>query len=410
MTQPQRGDAPAYANVMVAVDNSEWSSNAVDVAVDLARATGAHLTGVHVYASRLHDARFRQLEPGLPDRYQAEEILRRQRDIHDDLIGRGLKLISDSYLDVFEEKCRRAGVVAERKTPEGRNYEQLVRDARESRYDLVVVGAHGLGHVDRSTLGSVCERVTRLAECDVLVVRDGRPLGSGGLLVAIDGSAHSFGALDAALDISLVYASQVSAVAAYDPFFHGVAFKSIAGVISGEAARLFRFREQEQLHDEIIDRGLAEAYRAHLVQARRIASRRGVALQIELLEGKPFDAIARHVERVRPAALVVGRVGVHHGEGVTLGSTAENLLRLVGCNVLVVGRTADGADPEAAGDEAAAAGPEIRWHEEAERRLERIPPFARPMARRAIEEFARTNGHAEITLEVYEQARQRFRG
>ncbi len=404
-----------YKKLMVAVDNSECSGYAVDLALEIAKGTGASVTGNHVYAARLHDVRFRQLEPGLPDRYQEDSALQRLRGVHGDLIGRGLGIISDSYLDAFQEKGRAAGLEVERKCSEGRNYLELVKDARESGYDLVLVGAHGLGRVDRSVLGSVCERVARLMECDLLVVRNARSVGAGPLLVAIDGSAHSFAALGVALHLSRTFGNPVSAVAAYDPFFHGTAFQSLAGVLSGEAARLFRFREQEKLHDEIIDSGLTAVYRTHLLRAREVAAREGVALGIEVLEGKPFDVIASHTERFRPSLLLVGRIGVHHAEGVTLGSTAENLLRLAGCNVLVVAGGVGRAEAEASTIEAAAdpnedgAAPvEVRWTEEAEQRLERIPPFVRKMVRRRIEAFAREKGYPLITMEVYDRARHRF--
>ncbi len=402
---------------MVAVDNSECSGHAVDLSIEMARTMGARLTGSHVYAARLHDVRFRQLEPGLPDRFQREDALHRLRGVHDDLIGRGLEIISDSYLDAFEARCREAGIDADRRTPEGRNYVQLVKDARESRYDLMVIGAHGLGRVDRSVLGSVCERVARLVECDLLVVRNRQYPVSGPLLVAIDGSAHSFAALRVALQLSRTFGNPVSAVAAYDPFFHNAAFRSLAGVLSGEAARLFRFQEQERLHDEIIDDGLAAVYRAHLLRAQGSAAQEGMALETQLLEGKPFDVIASRVEKLRPSLLLVGRIGVHHAGGVTLGSTAENLLRLVRCNVLVVNQGVDRKEAEASTIEAASNDPEpsqgdsevaVRWSPEAEQRLGRVPPFVRKMARGRIEAFARENGYREITLEVYDRVRQRF--
>ena len=402
---------------MVALDNSECSGHAVDLSIQIASVTGATLTGNHVYAARLHDVRFRQLEPGLPDRFQKEDALNRLRGVHDDLIGRGLEIISDSYLDVFEARCREAGVEADRKAPEGRNYVQLVKDVQESAYDLVAIGAHGMGRVDRSVLGSVCERVARMVECDLLVVRTGQPLGTAPILVAIDGSAHSFAALDVALWLSRSFGSTVMAVAAYDPFFHGAAFRSLAGVLSGEAVKLFRFREQETLHDEIIDDGLTAVYRSHLLRAQELTTAEGMAMETRVLEGKPFDVITSLVEQLRPSLLLVGRIGVHHAPGVTLGSTAENLLRLARCNVLVVNRGVDQEAAEASTIEGAVQSPaqpvggseiEVRWSREAEQRLGRIPIFVRKMAKRRIEGFARENGYREITPEVYDQARQRF--
>jgi hypothetical protein len=58
---------------------------------------------------------------------------------------------------------------------------------------------------------------------------------------------------------------------------------------------------------------------------------------------------------------------------------------------------------------AAAAGgaaPEVTWSDAAERRLERVPPFIRPMARASIERFARDRGHRLITEAVMGEARQ----
>ena len=55
---------------------------------------------------------------------------------------------------------------------------------------------------------------------------------------------------------------------------------------------------------------------------------------------------------------------------------------------------------EAAGDAVA-----VAWSPEAEARVERIPSFIRPMAKKAIERFAEAQGHATITEAVMDEAR-----
>ena len=50
----------------------------------------------------------------------------------------------------------------------------------------------------------------------------------------------------------------------------------------------------------------------------------------------------------------------------------------------------------------------VQWTSEAEARLKEIPFFVRPAARKKIEKFAREREIAEITVEVYEQAKQKF--
>src|SRR2546428_10071896 len=62
-----------YKHVYVPVDNSEHSNRAIDLAVELGKAFGARLTGSHVYAARLHDYRFKQMEYTLPEEYRSEE-------------------------------------------------------------------------------------------------------------------------------------------------------------------------------------------------------------------------------------------------------------------------------------------------------------------------------------------------
>jgi len=50
----------------------------------------------------------------------------------------------------------------------------------------------------------------------------------------------------------------------------------------------------------------------------------------------------------------------------------------------------------------------VRWTDEAETRIARIPEFIRPMARRAIERYAESRGYPAITEAVMEEARGTF--
>lgn len=50
----------------------------------------------------------------------------------------------------------------------------------------------------------------------------------------------------------------------------------------------------------------------------------------------------------------------------------------------------------------------ISWTTEAETKLKEIPFFVRPAARKKIEKFAQEQGNNEITVEIYERAKQKF--
>ncbi len=391
-----------YNNIYVAVDNSPLSTSGIDVGVLLADSFSAHLVGSHVYAAQLHDRRFRQMEGGLPEKFREEEELNRQRDVHDSLITKGLELITDSYLTVFERRCRQAGISFEARSLEGKHYVELRRDIAKLSSDLVIIGALGLGAVDESVIGSVCERVVRHVGVDALVIKneikpreDSRcqPL----ISVAVDGSDRSFGGLITALDLSVQLDLEVEAVSVFDPFFHTVAFRSIANVLSEEAGKVFRFEEQEQLHEEIIDSGLAKIYKAQLRAAEKIAEKKGRTIKTRLLAGKAFSTILSYVEEERPWALVVGRSGLHSEEGNELGATAENLLRLAKCNVLLTASAFTPPAEELAEDTTS-------WTKEAEARMTRVPGFVRGMARKSILDFAREEGHTVITSDIVDKA------
>jgi nucleotide-binding universal stress UspA family protein len=51
-------------------------------------------------------------------------------------------------------------------------HDEIVALATDERADLVVIGTHGRGGVNRALLGSVADRVVRLSPCPVLTIRE----------------------------------------------------------------------------------------------------------------------------------------------------------------------------------------------------------------------------------------------
>ncbi len=391
-----------YKRIMVPVDSSKQSDEAVRTGAAWAERMGATVIGFHAYAARLHEGRFKQMEPGLPERYQEPEELEHQRDVHNTLISEGLNVISDSYLDQAEEVCRVAEVPYERQAAEGRNYVEILREIDRDGYDLVAMSALGLGQRRRSIIGGVTERVLRRSPIDMLVVRK-KPPGSSGLMVAVDGSPQGFNAVDVALRLGKALEEPIEVVSAFDPQFHVVAFKHIESVLSEEGARLFRFEEQQKLHEEIIDKGLEKLYQGHLDTAARMAEEAGAQVQTTLLTGKPFQAVLDHAQQRKPSLLVVGRFGLHRTEYSDIGNTSENMARLAKCSVLVLTGELTPHESNPAQD---AALPHISWTQEAEARLSVVPEFARGMARQAIEDYVRRLGQTEVTEAVMALARE----
>ncbi|MGZ8422640.1 MAG: universal stress protein, partial [Nitrospira sp.] len=136
-----------YKTIYIPVDNSDHSNTAVDVGVELAKTYGSKIVGSHVYAAKMHDNRFRAMEGGLPEEFQKEKELNRQRKIHDTLITKGLELITDSYLEAMAKACAEADLKFAGVSLEGKNWKALADDIDVHDHDLVAMGAHGIGRV-----------------------------------------------------------------------------------------------------------------------------------------------------------------------------------------------------------------------------------------------------------------------
>jgi nucleotide-binding universal stress UspA family protein len=394
-----------YKSIYVPVDNSDHSNRAVACAVGLGKAYAAKLVGCHVYAAKLHDYRFRQMEYTLPEEYIDEVELERQRKIHDSLITMGLKLISDSYLDGMSRLCRESSLEFEPRMMDGKHHIEILKDLAGSRSDLVVIGALGVGRARDSVIGSVCERVARQSDRDVWVVKHVPEAGEADrdtILVGVDGSPQSFGALMTAVDLARTFGKKIEAIAVYDPYLHYSVFNGIVNVLTEQAAKVFRFEEQNQLHEEIIDTGLAQIYQSHLEVGERMGNEAGVDIRKTLLDGKPFQKILDHARKTNPWLIVMGRIGVHSPKDETgLGSNAENVLRGAGCDVLLSTRL-ETPSLDVRAEET------VRWTPEAEARMTHVPDQVKGIARTGVLRLALEKGHSVITSAVIDEAMDRF--
>lgn len=388
----------AYRSILLAVDSSDHSNRATDDAIELGQLYQATITASHVYAAQMHDMRFKQMEGGLPEQFKEEDELERQRDIHDSLITKGLSIITDSYLIQAEKACNKTGLTFKGRSLEGKNYKTLVNEVNNGQYDLLVMGSLGLGAIADSIIGTVCERVVRRSTVDTLVIKQpDRSIKEGPLVAAIDGSKQSYAALITAFNLAQEWHLPLKVVSAFDPYYHYVAFNKIAGVLSDEAGKVFKFKEQEQLHEEIIDDGLAKIYQGHLDVAEQMAEERGIKIETRLLTGKPHHAIEGYIEKIRASLLIIGKIGIHCDDELDIGGNSENLLRNSCCALLLTQR-------EFTPPVELLAETTTSWSTQAEEAMKRIPPFVQNMARATVLRYAQAEGHTVITAGIVEDA------
>ncbi|MEM7351365.1 MAG: universal stress protein [Acidobacteriota bacterium] len=394
-----------YETIYVPVDNSDHSNRAVQTSLSLGKAFQSKLVGCHVYAAKMHDYRFKQMEFTLPEEYLEENELHRQRKIHDSLITMGLEMISDCYLTDMDKFCRAAGLDFEPKMMDGKHSTELIKDIDQSNYDLVVLGALGIGRTRDAQIGSVCQRISREVERDVWVVKhlpEKDEAERDTILIGVDGSPESFGALMTGIELARKLNKRIELISVYDPYLHYAVFKGIVEVLTEKAAKVFRFEEQNQLHEEIIDTGLAEIYQSHLNVAETMAKDEGVEVGKTLLDGKAFQKVLDHARKINPYLLIIGRVGVHTAEeDGGLGSNTENLLRLAPCDILLTTRT-ETPKIDLKAEES------IHWTPEAEERMTRVPEQVKGIARTGILRLALEKGHSVVTSDLVTEAMVRF--
>ena len=146
-------------NILCAVDRSPSSLQAFGYAIALAKWQSARLHLLEV----VEEARppgGRRAPKNVGVSHETRTAL--ERDLKRVLTARRA---SDVRVEIFMRK--------------GKVVQEILAQANTSRSDLVVIGSHGHGGVQRLVLGSVAERVLRLATCPVLTVRSGVSLARG---------------------------------------------------------------------------------------------------------------------------------------------------------------------------------------------------------------------------------------
>jgi nucleotide-binding universal stress UspA family protein len=138
-------------HILVPLDFSEPSNQALDYALELASKLGARLTLVHVFQTP--SVGTPALEPSLATYFQQ------------------LELEATQTMDDHAQRGRAAGLAADGIIMHGVPFQQIINLARARHVDLIVMGTHGRTGLQHFVLGSVAEKVVRLAPCPVLVTR-----------------------------------------------------------------------------------------------------------------------------------------------------------------------------------------------------------------------------------------------
>ncbi len=291
--------------ILLATDFSPEADVATRQALDVARHTGASVTMMNA-VPMLEE----EYTPLLGPTERAKELIAARVADH------------RASLEALRERFSGQGVQLSHVVADGYADDAIASVALETNADLVVLGTHGRTGWKRLTLGSIAERVVRIAATDVLVARR-RPHTAGGfmrILVPTDFSPTAEQALQRAIEL----VHEAGTIELYHLWEVPVVAEGDWGLVAGTGYDVQAVRDN--IAESVAARGndLVAAYRDAWPQLWFDSARAPAAEGIRArLDAGDYDLVC---------------LGSHGRRGVRrwlLGSVAEATVRHAPCSVLV---------------------------------------------------------------------------
>ena len=139
--------------VLVPTDFSESARHALTYGISFAREYEAELTLLHVVEN-------------LTVGYASDLFPVPMAEVFQEISG-----YARTELAKLGTEARAKSITVEEVVIQGKPSAEIMRFARETEVDMIVLGTHGKGVLDQALFGSTTERVVRRAPCPVLTVR-----------------------------------------------------------------------------------------------------------------------------------------------------------------------------------------------------------------------------------------------
>lgn len=142
---------PVFANILVALDGSPAGQNALDRAVDLARAGETKLHAAYV------------VETGLFSSLPTDNTV--------EIMYNVLQKEGEAVLDKAKTEAAAHGITLSTHLKFGHAGSEIIALAEKIKADLIIVGSHGKSQTDRLLIGSVSTFIVTHSRVSTMVVR-----------------------------------------------------------------------------------------------------------------------------------------------------------------------------------------------------------------------------------------------
>lgn len=159
-----------FKTILVPVDFSPSSTKALNHAADMANAFAASIIVLHVIDRETGVSRIRQRlrEKGVTVANPAEEAQVSSYDLETAVTDQREQVYAD--LQAFLPP-RLANHPVDLRVVLGHPFERIIETAVQQNVALIILGTHGRTGLSRAVMGSIAERVARLAPCPVMMVK-----------------------------------------------------------------------------------------------------------------------------------------------------------------------------------------------------------------------------------------------
>lgn len=279
-----------YRKILVAVDSSESSKNALHQAFKLANEEKCWITVTSVVPP-----------------YEGEIEILGIKDIR-----AALRKPCEDALAEVQNIAKTERMLVKTVCEEGEVYERIVDLADAENCDVIVMGRRGLRRIERTLIGSVTARVIGHTQRDVLVVPNGTTVGWKTIVLATDGSKYSAAAAERAIAFAKSYGGALKVLSVVD----------VPSEFYAEAPKAVE--------------DLVRKAKGFVADVKKQAEAAGVPAETFVGEAEAYQAVNNLAQEQKADMIVLGSHGRTGLRRLLMGSVTEAVIGHALCPVLVV--------------------------------------------------------------------------